>query len=633
MNDLIQLLGPGILLAAPIMYAAIGGLFTQRAGIFNIALEGFMLLSAYFSVLGSLTTGSLWTGTMIGVGASLTASFLMAVIVVGFGADEVIVGIAVNLLALGLTTFLLSDAQRRGTRLELPDGYEALHIAAIEGLPVIDPLFNDRDLLIWALIPVVIGVLYVFRHTAFGLQLKAAGEAPLAARAAGVRVVAVRFTSILISGFFCGVAGAELAIGSVHLFSENMTSGRGIVAFAAVIFGAGLVGRVALACVLFGFAQALAGLLQIRTDFPPQFVLMAPFLLTILAVTTSDALRGNRLLRRRPEVTVVQEALEAESSTLTVVGHLTIDEVRLPDGRVLPGTLGGAAGYAAAGVFLAQGRVLVVSRVGEDYPLSRLQLDHPDGGSVETQHVAVVPHRSVHNVAHYSLDGTRRFDIEDFDVMVDQTPSADDVRHLSLAGRWVLVAPATLDQQRELVEALRVQGAKVALDTELHYFTDDDALDRLRALARSVDCFLPSREHLVHFFGDRVSGPAEMEELISSFNCRLVVVKCGADGVRVFDPDANSAVHVPAVPDIEVVDPTGAGDAFNGGFLVALARGEAPIHAAVSGCVAASFVVETIGVGVPPGFSRKEWSRRHSGLSARHRTLRPSHRDEQRVIS
>lgn len=611
MSDLIQLLGPGILLAAPILYAAIGGLFTQRAGIFNIALEGFMLLAAYFSVLGALTTGSVWTGTLIGVAAALVAATIMAVVVVGFGADEVVVGIAINLLALGLTTFLLVDAQRDGTRLELPDGYASLHIAALDGVPVLDPVFNDRDPLVWALVPLLGGIVYVFRHTSFGLQLKAAGEAPLAARAAGVRVVAVRFSSVVISGVFCGIGGAQLAIGSVHLFSENMTSGRGIVAFAAVIFGAGLVGRVALACVLFGFAQALAGLLQIRTNFPPQFVLMVPFLLTILAITTSDALRGKRLLRRRREVSVSREAQEAESPPLGVVGHLTIDEVRLPDGRVLPSTVGGAAGYAAMGAFLTQGDALVVSRVGADYPLSKLQLDHRDGGSVETDFVTVVPGRSIHNVARYGADGSRYFDIEDFDVLVELTPAPDDVRSLALTGRWVLISPAAFEQQRDLVAALRETGAKVALDTELHYFTGEDVLERLRALSRSVDCFLPSREHLRHFFGERADDPAELDKLVATFDCGLVVVKGAADGVRVYDSDATGPCGVPAVPDVEVVDPTGAGDAFNGGFLAALSRGEAVAQAAVSGCVAASFVVESIGVNVPPSFCSTEWSRRY----------------------
>lgn len=615
MSDLVQLIGPAIFLAAPILYAAIGGLFTQRAGIFNIALEGFMLLSAYFSVLGAATTGSLWVGTLMGVGAALAAATVMAVVVVGFHADEVIVGIAVNLFALGLTTFLLAAAQRSGTGLELASGYPVLHIDALEGVPVLGSVFNDRDALVWLLVPVLVGVAYTFRRTRFGLQLQAAGEAPMAARAAGVRVVGVRFASILISGAFCGVAGAQLAIGSVHLFSENMTSGRGIVAFAAVIFGAGMVGRVTLACLLFGFAQALAGLLQIRTDFPPQFVLMGPFLLTIAAITVGDAVRRSRWPRRRRPPGGGSSQRDATPTPVTVLGHLTIDDIRLPDGRGLPSTVGGAAGYAALGVFLAGGQATVVARVGEDYPVERLHLVHPDGGSIEASGVTVVPGRSIHNVAWYGAGGERRFEVEDFDALTHQTPEPGDLRGRPVAGRWVLVSPAAFDQQERLVDALRESGARIALDTELHYFSDD-ALAVLQRLTRKVDCFLPSREHLRHLFGERAEDPAELPALAATFGAPLVLVKSGAEGVVVLDAESSSPAQVPAVPRVQVADPTGAGDAFNGGFLTGLSRGELPLAAAATGCVAASFVVESTGVEVPATFSGRERTARYHAVSS-----------------
>jgi len=369
MSDVIGLLGPGILLAAPILYAAIGGLFTYRAGIFNIGLEGFMLISAYFSIVGAMQTHSLLLGTLIGVLAAALAAAVMGVAVVAFRADEVIVGIAINLFALGLTTFLLSDAQTSGQSLDLPSGYPQFHIGLLDGVPVLDQIFNNRDVIIWLMIPLVIGVNLLFRRTSFGLHLKATGEAPLAARAAGVRVSAVRFASVVLSGVLCGVGGAELSIGSVHLFSENMTSGRGIVAFAAVIFGASLVGRVSVACLLFGLAQALAGLLQIRTNFPSQFVLMVPYLVTIVAVGISDALSRRRRYTARGADPGADRSVAAP---LVLLGHLTVDEIHMADGAVHPATIGGAAAYAAMGASLAGGDVCVVSRVGDDYPLARL---------------------------------------------------------------------------------------------------------------------------------------------------------------------------------------------------------------------------------------------------------------------
>ncbi|MFG2043044.1 PfkB family carbohydrate kinase [Dactylosporangium sp. NPDC048998] len=615
MSDVVNLLGPGILLAAPILYAALGGLFTQRAGIFNIALEGFMLLAAYFSIAIAVRTGSLIWGTVAGVAAAALAATVMAVIVVAFRADEVIVGIAVNVFALGLTTFLLADARDAGRELELATGYPQLHLPLLADVPVLGPIFDRRDLLVWLLIPAAAGVMYIFRRTMFGLQLKAAGEAPLAARAAGVRVTGVRFASIVISGAFCGIAGAQLAIGSVHLFSENMTSGRGIIAFAAVIFGAGFVSRTATACLLFGIAQALAGLLQIRTSFPSQFMLMVPYVLTIIAITSSDALRRRRIRRPEPDA-APSEPQDAVPAGIVVAGHLTIDEIRFDDGNLLPATTGGAAAYAALGAFLAQGDIAVVARVGQDYPMGQLQLSHTDGGRVRTEAVTVLPGRSIHNIARYRADGARAFDIESFDTLVELTPQPADVADLDLKGRWVLVAPTTLPQQRDLITTLKAAGALVALDTELHYLTDDDALERLRELTRAVDCFLPSREHIQHLFDRDSTDIADMKPLVDSFGCALTIVKCGREGVVVFGADTPQGLVVPAVPDLDVVDPTGAGDGFNGGLLVGLARGDQPATAAVAGCVSASFVIQAVGAKVPDIFSGAERAARYRQCSA-----------------
>lgn len=614
MTDVLRLLGPGILLAAPILYAALGGMFTQRAGIFNIGLEGLMLLAAYSAVAVAVATGSTLWGAAGGVAAAVVAAAVMGVLVVGCGADEVIVGIAINLFALGLTTFLLANTLSSGGRLELLSGFPTLHLSWLTDVPVLGPVFNDRDVLVWALVPAVAGVAYVFRQTGFGLRLKAAGESPMAARAAGVRVAGVRFASIVISGALCGLGGAELAIGSVHLFSENITSGRGIIAFAAVIFGAGFVGRTAMACLLFGFAQALAGLLQIRTDFPSQFVLMVPYLLTVVAITGRDVLGKRRSARgSRLRAGAVEASTQPPPGLVVIAGHLTVDEIRLLDGRTLPDTNGGAAAYAALGAFVAGGDVLLVARVGEDYPTERLRLDHSDGGLVRTEGLVVVPGRSIHNVARYAADGSRVFDIEDFDVLVEQTPRPEDLADLPLGDSWVLVAPTTMAQQVELVAAIKARGARVALDTELHYLGDADALDQLRRLVRTVDCFLPSREHFQHLFGVPAdAGAAALRGPVESLAAPLTIVKCGRDGAIVYSPEDRRGVIVPSVPALHVVDPTGAGDGFNGGCLVALARGENPRDAAASGCVAASFVVQAVGAQVPDSFSAAERSARRA---------------------
>lgn len=305
MQTVHNLLQPGLQLAAPLILAAIGGLFSYRAGIFNIALEGFMLVGAYFAVKGAAVFGSVWVGLALGVVSAVVMAGAMGAFVLFLKADEVIVGIALNLLAFGLTTYLLNSGASAGAGfLDLNSGLPSFSVPGLSQVPVIKEIFDNRDPLVWVSWISVPVAAFVLRRTLFGLRLRAAGESPLSARAAGVPVTAMKFWSFLISGLFCGLAGAQLSLGAVHLFSENMTAGRGIIAFAAVIFGAGVPLVVGLAGLMFGLAQALAGVLQINTTFPPQFVLMTPYVFAIVVL----ALGGKRRMlllrwgRRRPPV-------------------------------------------------------------------------------------------------------------------------------------------------------------------------------------------------------------------------------------------------------------------------------------------------------------------------------------------
>jgi simple sugar transport system permease protein len=192
--------------------------------------------------------------------------------------------------------YLERTGKEHGQRLS--HGLPTVQIGWISGVPVLNDIINGRDPLVyvsWLSIPLAA---YILRDTLFRLQLRAAGESALSARAAGVSVGWIKYASFLISGLFSGLAGVELALGSVYLFSENMTSGRGIIAFAAVIFGAGTPLFVGLAGLLFGFAQALAAQVQIGSRFPPQFVLMAPYIFAILALVVSGQRQRSWLLRR-----------------------------------------------------------------------------------------------------------------------------------------------------------------------------------------------------------------------------------------------------------------------------------------------------------------------------------------------
>jgi ABC-type uncharacterized transport system permease subunit len=322
MHTVHNLLQPGIQLAAPLILAAVGGLFSYRAGVFNIALEGFMLVAAFFAVKGAAVAGSVWIGLLLGVVAAVVLSLVMGGFVLFFGSDEVIVGIALNLLALGLTTYLLNSGGSGGAGfLDLPRGLPSFSVPGVARVPVLKEVFDNRDPLVWASWLSVPLAAFVLRRTLFGMRLRAAGESELAARAAGVSVVRMKLASFALSGLFCGLAGAQLSLGAVHLFSENMTSGRGIIAFAAVIFGAGVPLLVGLAGLMFGIAQALAGVLQISSNFPPQFVLMTPYLFAVVALALGGR-RGLARLRRRRSRARVASVVPAGEGEATAVDPL-----------------------------------------------------------------------------------------------------------------------------------------------------------------------------------------------------------------------------------------------------------------------------------------------------------------------
>ncbi len=296
MDLLLAALGPGLRTASPILLAALGGIFSQRAGIFNIALEGYMLLGAFVSVLVTSVTGSIPLALAAGVLASTLLALAMGLFVIALKGDEIIIGIAVNLLAVGLTAFFLQELTSGASFLRVDLSLPNVDLAFLEPIPILGPLLAHQSILVWLsflLIPLVSWTLF---RSGLGLQMRAVGENRDAAISAGVAPDRIRFIAFAISGAFCGLAGAELALGVVSLFSINMTAGRGIIAFAAVTFGAAVPRWVVLAALLFGFADAVANRMQ-TLGLPVQFVLMVPYVLTIVALLTVTV-PWSRLLRR-----------------------------------------------------------------------------------------------------------------------------------------------------------------------------------------------------------------------------------------------------------------------------------------------------------------------------------------------
>ncbi len=267
----IGLLFSAIRLATPLLLAALGGMFSERSGVINIALEGLMLAGAFTAAAVTHYTGSPWVGLAAGVLAGAAIALIHAVACIRFEADQVVSGTAINILMLGVPA-LLSGAffLSSGSTPQLPT--ESL----LPWTPVV---------LAFALVPLTYYALY---YTPFGLRLRAVGENPEAADAAGVRVRLLRYTGVMLSGALAGIGGAYLAIGQSSLFTRNMSAGRGFIALAALIFGKWRPVQTMLACLLFGFTEAVAIQLQGvpigGEEIPNQFIQIIPYVLTLVVL-------------------------------------------------------------------------------------------------------------------------------------------------------------------------------------------------------------------------------------------------------------------------------------------------------------------------------------------------------------
>jgi simple sugar transport system permease protein len=263
-------------IAVPYFFAAAGGVLSERVGVIALSLEGYMLTGAFCTVLGSYYSGSPWVGLAAGAFGGMLAALLLAVASVRFKADNVVSGIAVNLLAAGITRFVLRLAFDSSSNSPRVPGFGGEAVAP-------GPIATLANPLVWSglvALPVLAWVLY---RTPFGLRARAVGEHPEAAASLGVPVARLRYVGVLLSGALAGLGGAYLATDQ-HQFTDGMTAGRGFIALAAVIFGRWQPTRVLLACLLFAAAETLQIRLQGLQLVPSQFVEMIPYVLTIVAL-------------------------------------------------------------------------------------------------------------------------------------------------------------------------------------------------------------------------------------------------------------------------------------------------------------------------------------------------------------
>lgn len=285
MNIVIGLVTGMISGATPILLAALGGALTFYAGVFNIAMEGMMLMAAFFGVLGSFYFHSWVAGLACAILGSLALAAIFIFFSVKLQTDEFVTGIALNLFALGTTTYLLRQIFKvKGVfanKAIVP--IPAIHIPVLENIPFLGPILSGRNLIVYLAAIATVFCYYLVFRTRFGLRLRAAGYNAASLDSSGVLTSRIRAQSLLACAVLCGLGGAFLSLGYVTLFAENMTAGRGWISLAAVILVDGHPLGVAVISLVFGFFDGLGLFLQ-NYRVPPQFSAMVPYIATLVAL-------------------------------------------------------------------------------------------------------------------------------------------------------------------------------------------------------------------------------------------------------------------------------------------------------------------------------------------------------------
>jgi simple sugar transport system permease protein len=283
----LSLLASMIRLSTPLILAALGGMYSERSGVINIALEGIMLAGAFTAAAVTVFTQNPWIGLLAAAVAGLLVSLIHAVASIQFKADQVVVGTAINILFLGVPA-LVSGAlfESTGSTPQLPreQTLPDWNIPGIDSIPVLSQLLSGHKPIVYMALAAVPVSYYVLFRTRFGLRLRAVGENPEAADTAGVSVARMRYAGVMLSGLLAGIGGAYLSIGQNSLFTRNMTAGRGFIALAALIFGKWHPVGAFLACLLFGLADAISIRMQGVVDIPVQFIQIIPYVLTLVVL-------------------------------------------------------------------------------------------------------------------------------------------------------------------------------------------------------------------------------------------------------------------------------------------------------------------------------------------------------------
>lgn len=284
--SMVGLLQGSLALAVPLVFGALSGVLSERSGVINIAIEGQLLAGAFLSAVVASVTGSLYLGLLAAPVAGLLVGLLLAVFTIRYVVDQIIVGVVLVVLVTGLTNFLYGRVLAPyATTFNTPGTFEPIPIPLLHRIPLLGPVLFEQSIIVYLMYGAVALVHVAIFHTRYGLRVRSVGEHPQAADTVGINVYRTRFRQVVLGGAMAGLGGAFFTLGAVGAFGEQMTSGKGFIALAAMIFGRhrplGALG----AALLFGFADNLQSYLSILgAPIPSQFMLMLPYLVTIFAV-------------------------------------------------------------------------------------------------------------------------------------------------------------------------------------------------------------------------------------------------------------------------------------------------------------------------------------------------------------
>ncbi|WP_354569200.1 ABC transporter permease [Glaciihabitans sp. UYNi722] len=280
------LLVGAVSLSVPLIFGALGGVISERVGVVNVAIEGQLLAGAFVSAVVASVTHLPVLGLLAAMVAGMLVSFVLAAFSIKYLVDQVIVGVVLNVLVTGLTSFFYGTVLSANTdALNSPDRFPKINIPLLSEIPIIGPVLFRQTIIIYLMYVAVFVVWYCLFHTRWGLRLRSSGEHPQAADTVGINVNRTRFWNVSLAGAIAGLGGAYFTLGSVGGFTKEMTAGAGFIALAAVIFGRWDPIRATLAALLFGFATNLQNVLGIiGSPVPSEFMLMLPYVVTIFAV-------------------------------------------------------------------------------------------------------------------------------------------------------------------------------------------------------------------------------------------------------------------------------------------------------------------------------------------------------------